>query len=417
MAILEAHPAIDPQKLDKLAEVAVHVGLNLQEGQDLVLTAPLEAMPLVRRVAAVAYRAGAGLVTPLVHDEQVVLARFAHGNDASFDRAANWLFNGMAEAYDNNAARMNISGENPGLLAGQDPEKISRIGKANSIAGRPAMERITGFNINWSIVAYPTVAWARKVFPDVDEAAAVGQLAEAIFAASRVNEVYPVAAWAEHDARLHARKDWMNQHNFQALHFKGPGTDLTVGLAEGHSWNGGSSMAKNGVACNPNIPTEEVFTTPHAQRVDGTVRASKPLVHQGTLIDGIEARFEAGRIVEVTCGSGQDVFRKLIDTDEGAARLGEVALVPFRSPISDTGVLFFNTLFDENAACHIAQGQCYSECFVEGVSGDKDKMAAAGGNESLIHVDWMIGGPGTEIDGIKADGTRVPVFRDGGWAA
>ena len=288
---------IAPAMLDRLAEVAVRVGLNLQPGQDLVLTAPVAALPLVRRVAAAAYRAGAGLVTPILADEEVALARYRNAGDDSFDRAPGWLYRGMAEAYASNAARMAIVGDNPMLLAEQDPAKVARAGKANALAYKPALEKISNFDINWSIVAYPGAAWARQVFPGLPEEEAVARLAQAIFAASRLDGNDPVAAWEAHNAALKARSRWLNDQRFAALHFTGPGTDLTVGLADGHEWHGGASTAKNGISCNPNIPTEEVFTTPHAQRVEGRVRASKPLAHQGSLIEVIEVMFYAGRIV------------------------------------------------------------------------------------------------------------------------
>ena len=406
---------IDQTKLDQLAEVAVTVGLNLQPGQDLVLTAPTSALPFVRRVVAAAYRAGANSVTPIFSDEEITLARFENARDESFDTAPNWLFNGLAEAYAGNAARMAIVADNPALLAGQDPEKVARAGKATSLAYKPAMKHIVEFNINWNIVAYPGAAWAKQVFPDLPEDEAVFELAEAIFAASRINEADPVAAWAAHNAGLRAKTDYLNAQRFDALHFTGPGTDLTVGLADGHEWAGGSSPANNGIICNPNIPTEEVFTTPHAGRVDGYVQATKPLAHQGAVIEDIQVRFEAGRIVEAKASKGEAAFNKLIDSDEGARRLGEVALVPHSSPISQSNILFYNTLFDENAACHIALGQCYSKCFIGGDSISKDDVTAQGGNSSIIHVDWMIGSGETDIDGLDENGNRTPLFRQGEW--
>lgn len=407
---------VDPARLDRLAEVAVKVGLNIQPGQDLILTAPVAALPLVRRVAVHAYRAGAGLVTPILADEQVILARYAEARPDSFDHAAGWLFSGMAAAFGEGAARMAIAGDNPMMLAGQDAEAVARANKANAAAYRPAMERITGFDINWSICAYPTAAWARLVFPDLPEPEAVARLANAVFRASRLDGPDPVAAWAEHNANLMARRRWLNDHDFQALHFRGPGTDLTVGLAEGHEWMGGASTAKNGVTCNPNIPTEEVFTTPHALRCEGYVRATKPLSYMGTLIENIQVQFSQGVIVEAKATKGEAVLQKMIASDEGARRLGEVALVPHSSPISQSGILFYNTLFDENAACHIALGQCYAKCFRGGTSMGAEEIRQRGGNASIIHVDWMIGGPDTDIDGITASGDRVPVFRKGEWA-
>jgi aminopeptidase len=322
----------------------------------------------------------------------------------------------MAKAFSANTARLAIVGDNPMLLSGEDSAKVARASKANSIAYQPALEKIVNFDTNWNIIAYPSTSWAKLVFPDVAEDVAVAKLADAIFAASRVDSADPIANWTAHNAALRQRTDWLNGQRFHALHFSGPGTDLTVGLADGHEWVGGASTSKNGIVCNPNIPTEEVFTTPHAQRVDGHVRSTKPLSYQGTLIDNIAVRFEQGRIVEATASRGADVLNKVLDTDEGARRLGEVALVPHSSPISKSGLLFYNTLFDENAACHIALGQCYSKCFVDGGKLTPEQLAAQGGNKSFIHIDWMIGSGETDIDGLRSDGSRIPVFRKGEWA-
>lgn len=407
---------LSANRLDRLARVAVKVGLNLQPGQDLILTAPLSAAPLVRAIVAQAYQAGAGLVTPIYSDEEVTLARYAHASDASFERATDWLYEGMAKAYGNNCARLAIVGENPMLLAEQDPTKVARASRANAMAYKPALEKISGFDINWTIVAWPSLAWAKLVFPDLPEEEAQAQLAEAIFAASRIDGADPIADWAAHSARLAERSKWLNDQRFHALHFRGPGTDLTVGLADGHEWHGGASTAKNGVSCNPNIPTEEVFTTPHAHNVEGFVCATKPLSHQGSLIENIRVTFHQGRITEASATRGQDVLLKLLDSDEGARRLGEVALVPHSSPISQSGLLFYNTLFDENAACHIALGQCYAKCFIGGDKITPEEVKAQGGNASMIHVDWMIGSDQIDIDGLDTKGNRTPVMRKGEWA-
>src|ERR1700712_1179587 len=299
--------SIDPVKLDRLAEVAVKVGLQLQAGQDLLLTAPTVALPLVRKIAEHAYKAGAGLVTPFLSDEDITLSRYRHGHDASFDRAADWLYEGMAKAFGANTARLAIVGDNPMLLANEDPAKVSRASKANSIAYQPALQRIVDFDTNWNIVAYPGLAWAKQMFPGDPDDVAVAQLADAIFAASRVDRDGAVDAWTKHNAVLRERTQWLNGLRFHALHFSGPGTDLTVGLADGHEWQGGASSSKNGIICNPNIPTEEVFTTPHAQRVDGHVRSTKPLSYQGSLIENMAVRFEGGRIVEAKASRGGGV--------------------------------------------------------------------------------------------------------------
>ncbi|WP_127107381.1 aminopeptidase [Pararhodobacter zhoushanensis] len=407
---------IDPVKLDRLAEVAVRVGLNLQPGQDLVLTAPVGALPLVRRIAEHAYKAGAGLVTPILSDDQVTLARYAHARDESFDAAAGWLFDGMAAAYDKGAARLAIAGGDPMLLSEQDPDKVARANRAMAMAYSGARDRITRFATNWTIVAWPDAAWARLVSPELSEHDAQRRLAEAIFAASRVDDDGAVENWLSHNAELGRRSAWLDGQNFSALHYTGPGTDLTIGLADGHKWVAGATETTSGILCNPNIPTEEVFTTPHRLRVSGTVCATKPLSHQGTLIENIAVRFEDGRIVEAKATKGEAVLQKVLDTDEGARRLGEVALVPHGSPISQSGMLFYNTLFDENAASHIALGQCYSTCFHGGDKMDNDEVARRGGNASAIHIDWMIGSGQIDIDGISQSGERVPVMRKGEWA-
>jgi aminopeptidase len=407
---------IDPVKLERLAEVAVKVGLQLKAGQDLLVTAPAAALPLLRKVAEYAYKAGAGLVTPILSDDAVTLSRYRFAPDDSFDRAAGWLYEGMAKAFDANSARLAIVGDNPMLLSGEDPAKVARASKANSIAYQPALHKIVNFDVNWNIIAYPNAAWAKLVFPGDEEDVAIAKLADAIFSASRVDNDDPISAWHKHNAALRSRTEWLNAQCFHALQYSGPGTDLTIGLADGHEWVGGASTSKNGITCNPNIPTEEVFTTPHGRRVSGRVVSTKPLSYQGSLIDSIAVQFEEGRIVEAKATRGEEVLNKVLDTDDGARRLGEVALVPHSSPISKSGLLFFNTLFDENAASHIALGQCYSKCFVGGDKLTPEQIAAQGGNKSFIHIDWMIGSDKIDIDGVHADGRRVPVFRKGEWA-
>ena len=404
-------------RLDRLAEVAVRVGLGLRPGQELVLTAPLDAAPLVRRITEHAYRAGASLVTPIYSDDEAVLARFRFGPDESFDAAPGWLFDGMAAAYRRGAARLAVVGDDPALLASQDPDKVARANRARSQAYVPALELIAGFAINWTIVSYATPAWARAVFPGEPEDVAVARLWDAIFSASRIDGPDPVAQWQAHNRALATRTAILNERRYAALHFRGPGTDLTVGLADDHEWQGGATTAKNGVLCNANIPTEEVFTTPHRDRVDGIVRSTKPLSYQGTLIEDIAVRFEKGAIVEATASSGAEVLAKVIATDEGARRLGEVALVPYSSPISKSGLLFFNTLFDENAASHIALGQAYSKCIRGGGAMSEADLVARGTNRSLIHIDWMIGSAEIDVDGVAEDGRAEPLMRGGEWVA
>jgi aminopeptidase len=405
------------QKLDRLAEVAIRIGLNLREGQELVLTAPTDALPLVRRITEHAYKAGAKLVTVFYSDDATTIARFQHAPDASFDYAPQWLQDAIATAFRSGAARMAITGANPALLAQQDPSKVSRANIAASKASKPAMELITRHEINWTIVAAATPSWAALVFPNDPPELALGRLWDAIFATSRITSADPVAQWQEHGANLKKRVDSLNNKRFHSLRFYTPDgtTDLTVGLADQHLWAGGGTTAGNGVYCQPNIPTEECFTTPHKDRVNGVVTASKPLSHQGTLIESIRCTFKDGKIVEATATKGQEAINKLISTDDGARRLGEVALVPHNSPIAQSGILFWNTLFDENAASHIALGQAYSTCLIGGEKMSNEELAKLGANESLIHVDWMIGGPTMNVDGLAADGSAEPLMRAGDW--
>jgi aminopeptidase len=411
---ISATPAFE-KNLDRLAEVAVHSGLGLAPGQELVMTATLDAVPLARRITEHAYKAGASLVTTLFTDEESMLLRCLYGSDAGFDAAASWLYEGMAQAFRGGAARLAITGGDPSLLSKQDPEKVSRANRAMSKAYRPALELITRHEINWTIVACATPAWAAAMFPDLPQDQALEKLWSAIFAASRADQLDPVAAWKAHDANLHASAKRLNEKRYSALHFRGPGTDLRVGLADDHLWLGGGTTAGNGRYCIPNMPTEEVFTTPHKDRVEGTVTSTKPLSHQGTMIEEISVRFEGGKIIEAHAARGQQVLQRMIETDEGARRLGEVSLVPNSSPISASGLLFLNTLFDENAACHIALGQAYSTCLKDGDTLTPEQLASRGANSSLIHVDWMIGSNRIDVDGISAAGNSEPVMRAGEW--
>jgi aminopeptidase len=403
------------RKLDRLAEIAVRAGLGLGSGQELLVTATLDAVPLARLITQHAYKAGASLVTTLFSDEQSALIRFRNGKESSFDTAPSWLYEGMAKAYQSGAARLAIAGNDPSLLSAENPEHVSRANRATSKAYRPALELIAGHAINWTIVANATPAWAAAVFPELPPDEALARLWDAIFAASRADQADPLAAWRAHDAILHARADRMNTKRYAALHFRGPGTDLRVGLADDHLWLGGGTTARNGNYCIPNIPTEEIFTTPHKDRVEGHVTSTKPLSHQGTLIEGISVRFEGGKIAEAHAARGEQVLQRMIETDDGARRLGEVALVPHSSPIASSGLLFMNTLFDENAACHIALGQSYSTCVKNGDSLKPAELAARGANTSLIHVDWMIGSSRIDVDGVSAAGSLDPVMRAGEW--
>ncbi|MCL6525977.1 MAG: aminopeptidase [Thermaceae bacterium] len=404
-------------RLQKLAEIAVKIGVNLQPEQELIITANLNEAGLVRRIVAEAYKAGAKNVAVMYGDEQNVLARYRYGSQRALEYAPGWYMDAIARAHQEGAARLAIYGDNPALLKDVDPEKIATHSRAQAQAGHRISELISGFAVNWSIVSHASPEWAKLVFPQLDEVQAMERLWEAIFQTSRINTADPIAAWQAHDAELQTRIRWLNAKRYAALHFRGPGTDLQVGLAEGHLWAGGSGVAKNGVRCLPNLPTEEVFTMPHRERVEGWVSATKPLSLRGQVLEGIRVRFEAGQAVEVQARQGQEVLEKLLETDEGARRLGEVALVPHSSPVAQTGILFYNSLLDENAASHIALGRAYVEN-LEGFEGASEaERRARGYNQSLIHVDWMIGSDQVEVDGISSDGRSEPIMRSGEWVA
>jgi aminopeptidase len=415
-----AHTFSYEERLDRLAEVAVKAGLGLAHGQELLITAPLEALPLVRRVTEHAYKAGGSLVTTFLIDEESTLARYRFAPDDAFDRANAWLQDGIANAYRSGAARLGITGGNPAMLAQQDPAKVGRANLSASKAYRPALDIITKHEINWSIIASATPAWAALAFPEETPENAIAKLWDAIFASTRIDADDPVAAWKAHSTHLQERAALLNQKRFDALHFMSQtasgSTDLHVGLSNGHLWLGGGTIAGNGISCLPNMPTEEVFTTPHKDRTQGTVASTKPLSYQGVLIKDIRVTFEQGKIVEAKASEGQSTLEKMISSDDGARQLGEVALVPHSSPISASGLLFWNTLFDENAASHIALGQAYSTCVQGGESMSPEELASRGANESLIHVDWMIGSGAMNVDGIRG-GNAEPLMRNGEWVS
>ena len=402
------------QKLANYADLLVRVGVNLQPGGKLHLNAPLEAADLVRQVARKAWEAGATAVNVEYSDQQLSRLMYDHAPEAALDYAPAWEIERAMHQIDEGYAFLSIAGSDPDLLAGADQARIARRSKVTAQVGRPVAERSMAFEINWSVGAMPVPSWAAKVFPGLPQAEAISRLWEAIFTVSRADQPDPVAAWRAHTARLAQVREHLNGRRYQALHLRNAHSDITFGLADNHLWAGGAWEAQNGIAGVPNLPTDEVFTAPHRDRVDGHVRASKPLSARGVLIEDIFMRFEGGRVVEATASRGQEVLQALLDTDEGARRLGELALVEHDSPVAQTGLLFYNTLFDENAASHIALGRAYAFNVEDGTQ--PEVFEQAGANDSLVHVDWMIGTPDTDIDGITADGQRESVMRAGKWS-
>ena len=404
------------QKLQHYADLIVRVGLNVQPHQRLLIAgAPIEGAPFVRALTASAYKAGCRLVSVRWSDEQLTLERFRHAPRDSFEEFADSDLAALAETIERGDALLSIASQDPALLKDQDPALVSTTMRVRSMKNKPYSEKIMVDAVNWCVAAMPSPAWAKSVFPNLDQEAAIAALWEAIFMTTRADQPDPVSAWKTHLGTLDARSSLLNDRHFAALRFTGPGTNLRVGLPEKHLWMAGNSMTQSGIEFVANLPTEEIFTLPHKDQVDGEVSSTKPLSYAGVLIDGIRVRFEAGKIVEASAERGEDAFLRLLDTDAGARRIGEVALVPHKSPISSSGILFNNTLFDENAACHIALGQAYPFTLQGGVTMTEDELAANGANRSITHVDWMIGSGEISVQGERHDGGLEPIMTNGDW--
>jgi aminopeptidase len=403
------------QSLEKYADVVVKVGLNLRRGQRLSIRATIETVDFVRKVVESAYKAGARYVDVLWTDEQVNRLRLQHADPETLTDLPGWIYPRMEEYRKNGEAELAIAAIDPDLFAGIDPDRMATSRKTLLQKVWEPLRKYENMS-NWCVAAAAIPAWAKKVFPGLAEDQAVEKLWEAIFTACHIYTPDPVQAWEEHIQRLVKLKNYLNGRRYTGLHYRGPGTDLTIGLPEAQNWSGAQETFKNGITGTVNIPTEEVFAAPHKDRVNGIVTASLPLNLMGVSIEGIRIRFENGRAVEVSAQKGEADLRKLIEMDENASRLGEAALVPHSSPISQSGILFYNTLFDENAACHLALGNAYRISFQGGEAMTDEEFEANGGNKSLIHVDFMIGSGELDIDGIRGDGTPEPVMRNGEWA-
>lgn len=404
------------QQLQKYADLVVRVGAGLQAGQRLMVRAPVEAAPLVRQIAVSAYQAGARLVDVLWHDDALTLARFNHAPRDSFEEYPTWRAEALTQAAERGDAAISISAADPDLLKDQDPDLVALVQRVSQTHLTPFRRLAMADAFNWSVISLPIPAWAARVFPEAPAAEQVDRLWETIFRVCRIDRPDPVAAWQEHTAELSARRDYLNSRRYVELRYRGPGTDFSLGLPDGHLWAGAHSFTQAGLPFIANIPTEEVFTMPHKDRAEGVVTSTRPLSYGGVLIENFSLTFQAGRVMKVTADRGEAVLKKLVETDEGAARLGEVALVPNSSPISQSGLLFYNTLFDENAASHLALGKAYRFSMQNGAQMSDEEFARAGGNDSLTHVDFMVGSAETDIDGITADGVAEPVMRQGEWA-
>jgi len=404
-------------KLEKYARLVVRTGVNIQKGQTLVIHSPIEACEFTRLVSKIAFEEGARDVVVVWDDDLLSRIRYLNAPEEIFDEFPDWKKEFYLSYVRKDAAFLRISGSDPEVLKGVDPNKISKSRRVSNAALKEYRERLMSNKNSWCVVSVPTKAWAKKVFPDTSEERAIELLWDAIFKAVRVDKEDPVKEWEKHKTNLKRYIDFLNNKKFKYLHFKNSlGTDLTIELPEGHIWMGGSDYLPDGTEFIANMPTDEVFTLPKKTGVNGTVVSSKPYNYNGNLIEEFSFTFKDGRIVDFNAEKGYDILKNLVETDEGSHYLGEVALVPFDSPISQLNILFYNTLFDENASCHLAIGKAYPVCIKNGENMSVEELEKLGVNDSINHEDFMIGTEDLDIIGITYTGEKVQIFKDGNFA-
>ncbi|APC49818.1 aminopeptidase [Virgibacillus halodenitrificans] len=407
---------VSQQIQEKYAELALRTGVNLQENQALMINAPIEGADFTRIVARKAYEMGAKDVHINWVDDELTLLKYENAPDEVIADYPEWKVKLHDSFAEDGAAILNIRSTNPDLLKDIDPSRVAKANKAAAEAMKNFRKYTMNDKIAWSIISIPTGDWAQKIFPEKSKEDAIESLWDAIVKIVRVDKEDPVAAWEAHNETLKTAREILNKKNYKLLHFKAPGTDLKLELPKGHIWKGGSAVTEGGTTFNPNMPTEEVFSMPHKYGVNGTVASTKPLNYGGSLIDNFQLTFEDGKVVDFKAEQGEATLKHLLDSDEGARRLGEVALVPDESPVSQSGLIFYNTLFDENASCHIALGKAYPTNMEGGSSMSDEELDKHGVNDSLAHVDFMIGSKELDIDGVHEDGSTEAVFRNGTWA-
>ena len=404
------------EKLQKYAELIVKVGVNVQPGQEVVLYINVDQQQLAHLIVKEAYKAGAGKVMIKWSDTFAQREFLEHASDEFLENVPEFAKEEAQYIADHRCCRISVMSEDPGAFGGIDQKRVAAYQSANGKALMPVRQATQNNDLSWTVVAAASPAWAERVFPDLKGEAAVDRLWEEIFKTTRIDREDPIQAWKDHDTKLHEKEDWLNKEQFSALHYTSPRTDLTIGLPENHVWEGGGSKNAAGIEFMANMPTEECFTAPDNRRIDGYVTSTKPLSYAGNILENMKFTFKDGKVVEATAEKGQAVLDHLLETDDGVRSLGEVSLVPDPSPISQSGITFFNTLFDENASDHLALGAAYPFNVQGGTKMNKDQLKAKGINFSQAHVDFMVGSADMNIDGIKKDGTIVPVFRNGDWA-
>ncbi|WP_273478386.1 aminopeptidase [Ignavigranum ruoffiae] len=405
------------QLLAKYADLIIHKGLSVKKDDYVQINADIEIAPLVRLLTKSAYQAGAKEVVIKWVDDDITRLNFEHMATEDLTDIPQYKVDEAEDLLEKRAKRIALRSANPNALKGIDAKKISAVNLANSKALEFVRNATQANVVSWIVAAGAGKEWAKLVFPELEsEEAQVDALWDQIFKTTRVYEDDPIKAWDEHEARLQEKAKFLNDNQFDALHYQAPGTDLTIGLPKNHIWESAGSHNEADEVFIANMPTEEVFTAPDFRRADGVIRSSKPLAYGGTVIDGMTFTFKDGEVVDVTADEGQDTIRNLVFDNEGSKSLGEVALVAHRSPISQSGLTFFNTLFDENASNHIAVGQAYPSNLQGGTKMSAEELKEAGLNRSNVHVDFMVGNAEMDIDGIREDGSRVPIFRKGEWA-
>ncbi|WAA12679.1 aminopeptidase [Fervidibacillus halotolerans] len=404
------------ENLRKYAKLAIQVGVNIQKGQPLIINCPIEGAEFAHLLVEEAYNAGAEDVRVEWNDEVLTRMKFEREPMHVLENFPEWRVQMLNSHVEKGGAVLSVYAPNPELLKGIDPKRVATANKAAGEALKTYRSYMMNDRVQWSLVSIPTKSWAAKIFPDHSEEEAVEKLWEQIFRITRVDKEDPIEAWNKHNASLRKAQDILNKKQYKKLVYKAPGTNLEIELPENHIWSGGSAKAETGAVFNPNIPTEEVYTAPHRDGVNGTVTNTKPLNYNGNLIDRFSLTFKDGVVVDFQAEVGYETLKHLLETDEGSKRLGEVALVPHNSPISESGLIFYNTLYDENASCHLALGEAYPTT-VEGCANlSEEELKERGLNVSITHEDFMVGSADLDIDGITKDGKTEPIMRKGNWA-